>query len=103
MPFISSLTSGRLGGSKIIDRFPSWVTPAGSLGQSFDRGRSRSYSPQATDPDGTAVRYAVVSGSLPPGMSLNATTGEITGTAEPVTSDTVYTFTIRPFSGVFQS
>jgi hypothetical protein len=45
----------------------------------------------------------VVSGSLPPGMSLNPTTGEITGTAEPVTSDTVYTFTIRPFSGVFQS
>jgi hypothetical protein len=103
MPFISSLTLGRFGGSKIIDRFPTWTTGAGTLGESFDRGRGRAYSVQAADPDGTAIRYVVSSGSLPPGMSLDPVTGQITGTATAVTSDTVYTFTIRPFSGIFQS
>lgn len=35
---------------------------------------------EATDPDGGAVTYSIVSGSLPTGLSLNSSTGVISGT-----------------------
>jgi hypothetical protein len=104
MPFLNSLTSGRFGGGKGVDRFPVWSTAAGQLGDDFYEesraGQTRNV--LASDPDGTVVRYVIVSGSLPSGMSLNETTGAITGTPEPVVSDTTYTFTIRALSGIFQ-
>ena len=104
MPFISSITSGRFGGGKGVDRFPVWSTAAGQLGADVNdlsrTGQTRNV--LASDPDGTTVRYVIVSGSLPPGMSLNTTTGAITGTPNAVASDTTYTFTIRALSGVFQ-
>jgi len=104
MPFLNSLTSGRFGGAKGNDRFPVWTTAAGQLGNDFfDQSRAgQSRNVLASDPDGTVVRYVIVSGSLPNGMSLNETTGAITGTPEPVVSDTTYTVTIRALSGVFQ-
>ncbi len=105
MPFLNSLTSGRFGGAKGNDRFPTWNTASGQLGNDFydlsRAGQNRNVS--ATDPDGTPIRYVVVSGSLPPGMTLNETTGQISGTPAAVATDTTYTFTIRPYSGVFQS
>jgi hypothetical protein len=105
MPFISSFTSGRFGGGKVVDRFPTWSTATGQLGNDFyDLSRAgQSRNVLASDPDGTVVRYVIVSGSLPPGMSLNETTGAITGTPSAVGSDTTYTFTIRALSGVFQN
>jgi len=42
-----------------------------------------------------ADSFAVQTGSLPSGLSLNTTTGAITGTADAVSSDTTSTFTIR--------
>jgi len=42
--------------------------------------------------------YAVQSGSLPSGLSLNGTTGVISGSTSAVGSDTVSTFTIRATS-----
>jgi hypothetical protein len=104
MPFISSITSGRFGGGKGVDRFPVWSTAAGQLGADiYDLSlASQTRNVLAVDPDGTTVRYVIVSGSLPPGMSLNGTTGEITGTPSAVVTDTTYTFTIRALSGVFQ-
>jgi len=38
-----------------------------------------SYFVDATDPDGDAMTFSVISG-MPPGLTINATTGEITGT-----------------------
>ena len=104
MPFLNSLTSGRFGGAKGNDRFPVWTTASGQLGDDFyDLSRAgQTRNVVASDPDGTAVRYVIVSGSLPSGMSLNETTGAITGTPEPVVSDTTYTVTIRALSGIFQ-
>jgi hypothetical protein len=109
MPFISSITSGRFGGGKVVDRFPVWSTATGNIGDSYESNRSRSFGPvSATDPDGTTVRYVIVSGSLPPGLTLNETTGNITGTVTgaPTTVNGVsvdYSFTIRALSGVFQN
>lgn len=73
---------------------PNWVTASGSLGSVFE-GTSASFTVSATDPDTGAITYSVVSGSLPTGLSLNSSTGAITGTAPSVASDTAYSFTIR--------
>ena len=48
----------------------------------------------ATDPDGDAITYSIVSGSLPTGLTLGSSTGYITGSTSGV-SHQVYTFTVR--------
>jgi len=48
----------------------------------------------ATDPEGDTITYSVLSGSLPTGLSLNSSTGAITGTAAEESSTTTYTFTV---------
>lgn len=45
------------------------------------------------DPDGGKIQYKVISGHLPPGTSLNSTTGVVSGTAPDI--DASYTFGIR--------
>lgn len=77
-----------------LNQSPVWTTNAGSLG-TFSGNAAVTTSVVATDPDGTIASYAVVSGSLPSGLSLNATTGAITGTATNPASDTTSYFTIR--------
>jgi len=69
---------------------PAWVTAAGSLG-TFAGGETISVSVSAT----SATSYAIQSGSLPGGLSLNTSTGAITGTESGATGDTTYNFTIR--------
>ena len=69
---------------------PAWTTSAGSLGSNA-AGSSVSYTVAATN----ATSFAVQSGSLPGGVSLNTSTGAITGTESGATSETTYSFTIR--------
>lgn len=69
---------------------PVWQTAAGSLGE-VDAGGSISFTVSAT----SATSYAVQSGSLPGGASLNTSTGAITGTESGSTATTTYNFTIR--------
>jgi hypothetical protein len=57
---------------------PVWSTSAGSLG-SFQMDSSISIFIAATDADGD-ISYSIVSGSLPTGLALDASTGEISGT-----------------------
>jgi hypothetical protein len=75
---------------------PAWQT-ASSLGDQYD-GVLLNLSVVATD----AVSYSVVSGSLPPGLSLNSNTGVISGTITGVANDTVYTFTITAVDAQLQ-
>lgn len=83
-----------------VDSAPSWSTASGSLGTFFDSTRTGiSVSVSATDPDGDTVAYSVQSGSLPGGLSLNSSTGAITGTATAVGSDTTSSFTLRATAG----
>ena len=72
-----------------VSDVPSWTTAAGSLG-TVANGGSISFTVAATD----ATSYAVTSGSMPGGASLNASTGAITGTESGSTSTTTYNFTI---------
>ena len=69
---------------------PAWTTSAGSLGSNA-AGSSVSYTVAATG----ATSFALQSGSLPGGVSLNTSTGVISGTESGATSETTYNFTIR--------
>jgi hypothetical protein len=77
-----------------VDTSPSWQTASGSLG-SLVEGTTANVSVSATDADGDTVVYSVQSGSLPPGASLNTSTGAITGTLSDVNGDTTNSFTLR--------
>jgi len=79
-----------------IDAQPAWVTASGTLGTVYDASRAgASFTVEATDPESGAITYAHVSGSLPTSMSLNTSTGVISGTADAVGSNTTYNFTIE--------
>ncbi len=67
---------------------PAWQT-ASALPDQYD-GVVITLGLVATD----AASYAVTSGSLPPGLSLAANTGVISGTVTGVSNDTTYTFTV---------
>ncbi len=72
---------------------PTWTTSAGALTQATE-GDSYSVTLQASDPDGGSVTYAVTSGALPSGISLNTSSGVLSGTAPTVSSSTTYNFTV---------
>jgi hypothetical protein len=77
-----------------VDQRPVFVTAAGSLGT--QRVGSFSATIEATDPESAgAVRYDVVGGTLPTGITLNTSTGVISGSITPESSDTTYNFTIQ--------
>ena len=69
---------------------PAWTTAAGSLGTVSATG-TINFTVAATN----ATSFAVQSGALPGGASLNTSTGAITGTETGSTQTTTYTFTIR--------
>ena len=70
---------------------PTWSTAAGSLG-SMAAGGTANFTVAATS-DST-VSYSVTSGALPGGLSLNSSTGAITGTESGATAETTYNFTV---------
>jgi hypothetical protein len=81
---------------------PAFTHNAGSLG-TFKQGDSVSVSVVATEPDGGAITHTVTTGALPSGLSLNATTGAITGTAPDVTAATTTSFSITATDNENQS
>jgi len=81
---------------------PAWTTSAGSLG-SIAEGETINLTVTATEPDGGTITYAITSGSLPSGASLNTSTGAITGTAASVSADTTSSFTITATDNENQS
>jgi hypothetical protein len=70
----------------------SWTTASGSLG-TFGGGSAISVTVAATA-DST-ITYSILSGTLPGGLSLNSSTGVISGTETGASADTTYNFTIR--------
>ena len=81
-----------------VDNAPAWVTSSGSLG-THSNYATVNVTVSATDPDGDTVTYSVQSGSLPSGLSLNTSTGAITGTIGAVGSSTTVNFTLRATAG----
>ncbi|KAL4219763.1 hypothetical protein ACF0H5_020177 [Mactra antiquata] len=59
----------------------------------FMSGQYIDVSVEAIDPDGSDIIYSLISGHLPPGLSLNMSTGHIMGRAPDI--DAEYSFGIR--------
>jgi len=79
---------------------PTWVTPSGSLG-TFTEEDSINIQLEATDPTDYGIIYSVASGSsLPSGISINSSTGIISGTLPNISSNTSYNFTINASDGI---
>jgi len=90
---------GLLPDALYINQSPVWQTAAGSLG-TFNDEVAISVSATALDPESTAIVYSLASGSsLPAGLSLNSSTGAITGTLPAIGTNTTYTFTINASDG----
>ena len=73
-------------------------TASGTLGTKGDVGQISGLSPVTVTKSGenadVTVTYAVASGALPGGLSLNTSTGAITGDPTNVSSDTTHNFNI---------
>jgi hypothetical protein len=81
----------------VINRPPIWSTPAGAL-QNQTEGDAVNYFLQAQDPDNYNLHYFMVSGSLPPGLTLS-TDGQIFGVIPNSLHDTTYSFQIAAANG----
>ena len=82
-------------------RVINWVTPAGLLASLYE-GVVCPISVKATCTTGEAVSYALGATSvLPPGITLNTTTGDLQGVLNHVLQNETYSFTIR--AGVGQN
>lgn len=90
--------SAELASAITVDNRPAWSTSAGSLGTVTDSATGTHFTLSATDPEGDTVTYAVTTGSLPGGMSLNSSTGAISGDPTNVGSSTTTTFTVTATS-----
>ena len=82
-----------------VDNAPTWNTSAGTIAtiDDYDTGTHATLS--ATDAEGETVSYSIASGSLPPGTSLNSSTGAISGDPNNVNSSTTSSFNARATAG----
>ena len=94
--YVSSGKTGLLENIINVDNSPAWQTTAGTVADVVE-GYSINATLSATDPDGDTVSYAETGGTViaSNGMSLNSSTGVITGTAPSVASTNVYGFNVR--------
>jgi hypothetical protein len=76
---------------------PVWVTPSGTLATISEQS-SLNTSVAANDPDGTSIVYS--SSNLPGWITLNSSTGSLTGTSPDISSNTNYSFDIIASDGV---
>lgn len=87
--------------TSLVNQAPTWTTSAGTLATIYDSGRTNySVSVAATDAEGTSLTYSLVSGTLPTSMTLNTSTGAISGTTSAVVTDTTYSFVLGVSDGV---
>ena len=78
-----------------VDNAPTWSTSAGTIATIDDVGNATHATITASDAEGDTVAYSITSGSLPGGLSLNSSSGAITGEPNNVSSSTTSTFTAR--------
>ena len=83
-----------------VDTAPSWTTNAGSLGTAYE-DENANITVAATDSDGDTVSYSETTSNVlgGAGLSLNTSTGAITGNPNDVTNDTTINFTLRATAG----
>ena len=76
---------------------PIWGTAAGNIA-TINEQSALNTSVAATDPDGTSIIYS--SQGLPQWITLNPSTGSLTGTSPDLSSNTSYSFDISASDGV---
>jgi len=80
---------------------PVWSTASGTIATIYDTGRTNySVSATASDNQYATLTYSLVSGTLPPSMTLNTSTGAISGTTSAVQTDTTYSFVLGVSDGI---
>jgi hypothetical protein len=77
-----------------VDNTPAFNTASGTLATITDLSTGTHATVSATDSDSDTLSYTVSSGSLPAGLSLNSSTGVISGDPTDVVSQTTSTFDI---------
>lgn len=79
---------------------PTWITPFGQI-DTITANQTVTYTLIGNDVDSSpnALSYVMISGSLPPGLSLDSSTGEISGTVDDISQSTSYVFTVRLSDG----
>jgi len=78
-----------------VDTTVAWQTASGSLGTIANDATGNHFTVVATDADSDTITYSVVFGALPNGISLDSSTGIISGDPDDVLISTTYNFTIR--------
>ena len=81
-----------------VDNAPTWTTNAGSLGSIAEDATGNHFTVAASDAEGDTLAYTLQSGSLG-GLSLNSSSGVISGDPTDVSSDTTNSFTLRATAG----
>ena len=84
-----------------VDTAPTWNTSAGSLGNVYDNVNANHFTLSATDAEGDTVAYSETGATniTGAGLSLNSSTGVISGDANDVGGDTTVSFTGRATAG----
>ena len=91
---------GLLPDALYVNASPVWQTSSGTLGTFNEQVSITLSALSATDSDST-ITYALASGSsLPSGVTLNSSTGVISGTLPDISTDTTYTFTVNASDGL---
>lgn len=82
---------------------PTWTTTAGSI-LTVNDGDYVDYQLEATDQDDAILSYRITAGELPSSLTLNKTTGKITGLIDYIHDSSIsYEFTVRVSDGVGHS
>ena len=90
----SGLSGTSASGLINVDNNPTWTTSAGNIGTVYET-KTANITVAASDTDGDTIAYSVSSGSLPTGLSINSSSGVISGTAPSVSGNTTTTFDLR--------
>jgi len=93
----SSGLSGTLDNQINIDVAPTWTTASGTIATIPDDATGTHTTVSATDADGDTVSYSETGGTVltTAGLTLNSSTGAISGDPTDVNSSTTYNFNLR--------
>jgi len=89
--------AGTLDNSINVDISPVWDTASGNIANILDDATGTHATVSATDADGDTVNYSETGGTVltTAGLTLNSSTGAISGNPTDVNSATTYSFTLR--------
>jgi hypothetical protein len=88
--------AGTLADQINVDTAPTWSTASGNIGNVYE-AKSANITVSATDAEGDTIAYSETGGTVlsTNGLSINSSSGIITGTAPSVSGDTTINFTLR--------